>query len=358
MAMETPLRAEEEKLGATFAEYFGVALPENFGDPEGEYRAARASAALVDTNYHAIFALTGPDRARYLNALVTNHVAALAEAQGAIALLLTPQGRIQAELECYALADSLLVLGHASARERALAHLEKYIIMDDVTLDDATARFGSFSIEGPKAPAIVSEFRALEIGAMAEFAHAPARIGDAECRVIRRSRTGLPGAEFLVPRELLARSWAAALEIVKRHGGGPAGYAAVNTLRLEAGIPWFGADFGENQIPHQAALEATHVSFSKGCYTGQEIVERVRSQGHVQRKRVLLKFSGGGFPKPGTPLAAGDAEVGFVTSAARSPALGAAIGMGYVRREQTAPGTKLRWNGGQAEVIGKTAASS
>ena len=126
---------------------------------------------------------------------------------------------------------------------------------------------------------------------------------------------------------------------------------ALNTLRLEAGIPWFPQDFNDTVIPHEAALEDTHISFSKGCYTGQEIVERVRSRGHVNRQRVRLRFSPPeAVPAPGTKLAAAGAEVGAVTSAAYSPANGTAIGMGYVRREHGNPGDVLEFVGGTATV--------
>jgi folate-binding protein YgfZ len=129
------------------------------------------------------------------------------------------------------------------------------------------------------------------------------------------------------------------------------GMATLSALRLEAGIPWFPDDFNDTVIPHEATLEATHVSFTKGCYTGQEIVERVRSRGHVNRRRVLLTCSGEIAPAPGTKLrAAAEAEVGYVTSAAFSPASGKAIGMGYVRREHNASGSVLEFEGGTATV--------
>jgi folate-binding protein YgfZ len=126
--------------------------------------------------------------------------------------------------------------------------------------------------------------------------------------------------------------------------------ATLNALRLEAGIPWFPDDFNDTVIPHEATLEATHVSFTKGCYTGQEIVERVRSRGHVNRRRVLLNFSDATAPAPGTKLLAAGAEVGYITSAAFSPASGKVIGMGYVRREHNSPGSILEFQGGTATV--------
>ena len=125
--------------------------------PELRYRAAREAAAIFDSNWHTIVELTGPDRVRYLNAIVSGDVKSLGEGRGIFALLLTPQGHILAELEIYALPDKLLVLSHASVRERTVATLDKFIIMDDVTLSDVTERFGSLAIEGPRAGTVIAE---------------------------------------------------------------------------------------------------------------------------------------------------------------------------------------------------------
>jgi folate-binding protein YgfZ len=148
----------------------------------------------------------------------------------------------------------------------------------------------------------------------------------------------------------LAELWQVLLEIVKKHGGGPMGYAALSAQRLAQGVAWFGYDFGEKQIPHEAGLETTHISYTKGCYTGQEIVERVRSRGQVNRRRVELIFDGASAPPSGEVLTADGKEVGFVTRAAVPSFLECAIGMGYVRKDHHAPGTKLNWSGGTAVV--------
>src|ERR1700678_3489835 len=148
---ETPLIELEQAAGAKLATYHGCLLPETFSTFEDEYRAARESLAIFDTNWHAIIELSGPDRLRYLNAIVSNDVKTLKEGEGRFALLLNPQGRILAELEIYALAALLLTLSDASLRERTVQTLDKYIIMDDVTLNDASDKMGSFAIEGPQA---------------------------------------------------------------------------------------------------------------------------------------------------------------------------------------------------------------
>lgn len=362
MPIDIPLKSEHETLGAKFGEYFGCALPRDYGDAAPEYKFARESAGLIDTNYHAVISFTGQDRARYLNAMLTNNIRDLAPGRGNISLLLSPQGRILAEAETLALEDRLLVVSYAMIRERLVQTFDKFIIMDDVTLEDLTDRSGTLALEGPKAPNIVRELCDFDINSLPELSHAEKQIAGMICRIVKRSLGGVAGAEFITSRENLVMLWNLLLEAVRRHGGGPVGYEALNVLRLEAGIPWYGVDFDENQIPHQAALEKTHINFSKGCYTGQEIVERVRSRGHIQRQRVMLRFAGDAIPSAGEPLfavsAEGNAEVraelraevGFVTSAAKSPATGAAIGMGYVRHEQSAPGSKPTWRNGEAEV--------
>jgi folate-binding protein YgfZ len=351
MAIETPLRAENEALGATFGEYFGSALPDDYGDAAREYHFARESVGLIDEDYRAVISLTGADRARYLNAMLTNNIRDLAEGQGNLSLLLSPQGRILAEVATLAAADRLLAISHAMVRERLVSTLDKFIIMDDVALEDVTDRVGMVALEGPRAAEIVRELCGAEIASLAEFGHVETNFRGLPARVIRASHAGVPGAEFLVDRAHLSALWNLLLDAARRHGGGPVGYAALNVLRLEEGAPWFGVDFDDNQIPHQAALEATHINFSKGCYTGQEIVERVRSRGQVQRRRVMLRFAGDEIPRAGEPLFAGDAEIGHVTRAAKSPAMSAVIGMGYVKREQTDAGSRVTWRGGAAEVF-------
>jgi folate-binding protein YgfZ len=371
MAIETPLRAEHEKLGAHFvtkpAEYFDCVLPSNYGDALREYKFARESVALIDKNYRCVLSFTGKDRVRYLNAMLTGNIRDLAAGHGNISLLLNPQGRILAEVETLALDDRLLVISHAMIRERLVEAFEKFIIMDDVTMEDCTDKFGTLALEGPKAADSVCELCGVDLSALEEFAHAEQQIAGIPCRVIRTSNGGILGAEFLAPREDLVALWSALLDAARKHGGGPAGYEALNVLRLEEGVAWFGVDFDENQIPHQAALESTHISYTKGCYTGQEIVERVRSRGQIQRRRVMLRFEGDAVPRAGEPLFAPSAEkpaksaaensaqrgaeIGFVTRAARSPKFGAVIGMGYVRREQMDPGSKVKWSAGSAEVF-------
>jgi folate-binding protein YgfZ len=350
LIIETPLVEDHRRAGAQLAEFESCLLPRLFSNFDREYRAARETVALFDTNWRAIISVTGKDRVQYLHAITSNDIKSLADGRGTLALLLSPQGRILAELEVYAQPERLLVLTHASRRESGLGILRKYVIGSKVAIEDLTDRMGGFAVEGPRAATVIEEACGVSLAGLAERSIQDVTIDGVSCWLLPRSHFGELGAEIIAQRDSLAALWHKFLAAVRAQGGEPIGMTALNSLRLEAGVPWFPADFNEAMIPHEAALENTHTSFNKGCYTGQEIVERVRSRGHVNRKRVLLKFSTAAPPAPGTKLRAGDADVGSVTSAAYSPRSSAAIGMGYVRREQFAPGSVVEFDGGTAEV--------
>jgi aminomethyltransferase len=347
--METPLLAEHQARGAQLEEFSGCLLPRTFAGATEEYRAAREHVAIFDMNWQAIVTLAGRDRVKYLHAISTNNIKELSEGRGMPALLLTPQGRILAELEVYALPEKLLTLSHASVRERTVATLKKYILGSQVQLEDITDKMGSIGIGGPGAATVVAQISGLALSGFSELSIAEATIQGVACFLLKRSHWGSDGAEIIAPRENLGEVWKYLSAVVHAAGGQPIGMLAINMLRLEGQVPWFPADFSDSVIPHEAVLENTHISFNKGCYTGQEIVERVRSRGHVNKTRVSLRFSTAEPPAPGTKLLNAGAEVGTITSSAYSPQAGTAIGMGYLRRE--AADKTVDFEGGTANAF-------
>ena len=349
--MDSPLEQSRRHSAARLGTWFGCSLPDDFGDWLREYRFARDTVALIDKNFRAYLDFTGPDRVRYLNAILTNNIKDLKPNHGNVSLFLNPQGHIQAETETYALPDKLFCVSYAMIRDKLVSSLDKYIIMDDVTLTDQTDAYATLALEGPNAAAVVHELAGLDLQPLAELESREVSVGSIPCRLIKRSPGGIPGAEFLVSRQQVEPLWNLLSQAAKKHGGGPMGYTALNALRLEQGIPWFSYDFGEKQIPHEAGLQDSHISYTKGCYTGQEIVERVRSRGQVNRSRVALKFDTPELPAPNTPLLVEGKEFGYVTRSAFSPARNAFIGMGYVRREKTAPDSVLDVPSGTATVF-------
>ena len=351
MPIETPLLAQHRAAGATFAEYFGVLLPSRFADFQSEYSAASGAVALFDTNFRAIFSFSGPDAQRYLNALLTSNVRDLKPGAGTVGLLLTPQGHILAEVETFLLPDRNLAVSHAMARERTFSTFDKFIIMDDVTLEDVTPSTGTLDLIGPRAADVILEVARVNIGELPALAHVEAQIGSVACRIVRKTWLNFPAAMIIAPLDQLATLWQSLESCVRAHGGAPVGMEAVNSIRLEGGMPWFGHDFDDRNIPHEAGLEHSHISYEKGCYTGQEIVERVRSRGHANRRLTELQFLGTQTPAPGTKLLLEGKEIGTVSSAAFSPILGRPIGLGYLRRENSSLGVRMDADGTPAEVI-------
>jgi folate-binding protein YgfZ len=351
MPLETPLLDLHRSSGATIGEYFGTLLPSRFGDFGAEYAALRETVALVDTNFHAFYSFTGTDRQRYVNAILTSNVRDLKPGQGTAGLLLNPQGHILAEVETFAREESILASSHTMIRERTLSTFEKFIIMDDVTLEDVTDSTGTLDLVGPRAALVLSELGPRAFASLPVLAYQEVTVDQIPCHIVRRELAGAPAATLIASREHLPALWSELAERVRMHSGAPAGMAALNSIRLECGIPWFGQDYDDKQIPHEAGLEHSHINYEKGCYTGQEIVERVRSRGHVNRRLTELRFFAAEGPNLGTKLLSDGNEIGTVTSSAFSPRLGQPIGLGYLRREHSAIGTRLDASGIPAEVI-------
>jgi len=330
---------------------FDCMLPEWFEDPAAEYRCARETVALFDVNYYSVVRFTGPDHKRYLNAVLTNDIQSLRAGAWNSSLLLNPQGHILAEIDVLAEPERMTAVFHRMVHTGTIEILEKYIIMDDVTLEDVTQSVASFALLGPAADGVLAELGVPDVQAMPANTHSEVMLGAAKVHLVKHTMEGLPFLRLFTERERAWELWQQLREVVRAKNGAPCGYQAWNALRLEAGVPWFGYDFSDKYIPHEAALENTHVSLSKGCYTGQEIVERVRSRGHVNRRRVGLEFGGTAVPEAGTSLFADGKEAGNVTSAAHSYLLGRPIGMGYVRRDALQPRARLESASGIAQVI-------
>src|SRR5260370_1883596 len=193
-SLNTPLAAVHLAAGAKMGVWFGCALPDYFGDAAAEFRHARELVALIDKNYRAYLSFTGPDRVRYLNAILTNNIKDLAVGHGIVSLLLNPQGHILAEIETYAFADRLFCVSFAVIRDRLIEWLDKYIIMDDVTLTDETPRYGTLALEGPKAAALVKEVSGVDVTKFEELSLHAGTVGSLPCRLVKRSPRRTPRA--------------------------------------------------------------------------------------------------------------------------------------------------------------------
>lgn len=338
--MQTPLAAWHAAHGTVLVDDRGVELPERFTTSDEEYRAVRERAGLIDLSFRSHVRMTGDDRVGFLQGMISNDVKALKPGGGCAATLLTEQGRIVADLRVYALESCFLLDVDARIAGKLMETLSRFIIADDVEMEDLGPTHTTLSLQGPLAGRVLGA-AAGPVALAKEFSHDEVMIADTPVRAIRASDTGEEGYELLVSTSQATSVWQRLLEVGAPLGLQPVGHTALNILRIEAGILWYGLDMDEGRIVLEVGFEQA-ISFKKGCYLGQEVVERVTARGQVNRKLSGLIVHGNELPQPGEKLLHDAHEVGWITSVAYSPRLQSPIALGYVRREQWAAGTQLR----------------
>ncbi len=301
------------------------------------------TARLTALPSRGVISVRGDDRQRWLDGMLTCNVKKLAPGGGAHGLLLTPQGRIVGELHVLHRGDVLWLETEASAIAGAIARLEKFVIADDVALEDVSAAWARLALEGDGAAATFERLA----GAAPAAPHgvASATLAGVELVVARFGFTHTDALQLFVPRagEAAVR---AALEAA---GAEAASAEAFELRRVEAGTPWLGRELDESVLPAEAGLDGVAVSLDKGCYTGQEVVARMRSRGRLSHRLVGLRFAGDALPAPRSALLGERGEVGNVTSAVRSPRFGA-IGLGFVQAAVAEPGAVLRVGESEARI--------
>lgn len=338
------LHEAHEALGGRFAVLGGEEIVSDYGDPAAEYRALRSAVGVFDLGFRGRLCLTGSDRVRLLNGQVTNDIRSLPVWSGCPAVFCSPKGRLVADVHVFALAEELLLDFEPGLVDALKARLEHHIVAEDVQVVDVRPYYGVLSVQGPRAEAVVQGLElvdALPEAAYGVVHRSHATLGD--LYVIRRSRAGLPGFDLFIPTDALAAVLDKVVAAARDCGGGLAGFEALDRVRFESGIPRFPVDMDETNLPPEAGLESTHINYSKGCYTGQETIARLRTYGQVVKRLSGLRLPGdlGTLPPKGTKLFREGREVGHLTSARHSDAPGPVQALGYVRREAVAPGTAL-----------------
>ena len=305
-------------------------------DPQS-YAALHERAAWIDLSGRGKIRATGEDRARLLHSMTTGHIQDLLPGSGCYTFFLTAQGRIIADANIFCMPDYLLIDTEPETRQRVLEHLDKFIIADDVLLHDFTDDYGTINIEGPQAESVLRRFDV-------PTAHLPYSFAEwSHCEVAHVSYTGQPGYSFIFPVEQRD----SVLAHLTGAGVPHADIATADVVRLENGRPRYGVDIGEMTLPQETQIGSA-VHPSKGCYIGQEIVERVRSRGHVNKLLSSLEIQASEAPTPGTKVEVDGKEVGTITSAAYSPGRSKVVALAILRAE--ALGSPLTVDGASASV--------
>ncbi len=286
------------------------------------YEALRNRAAVIDLSARGKIRVTGEDRARLLHAMSTNHVQDLAPNHALYAFFLNDKGRILSDAYIYNLGDSLFLDTEPEAKAKLFEHLDRYIIADDATLEDEADSLAAIGIEGPKS---------LDIATQLELPVAGANLGIEQFGggfTVRVTATGAQGFRLFIPvadkEDFIAR-----LQAV---GAVSASAEEARIVRLENGVPRYGEEITERYLAQETQLDRA-LHFYKGCYLGQEIVERVRSRGQVHRLLTPVRIVIPTPPPPGTKLTANGVDVAEIASAVYSPALNEVVGLAYVRTE-------------------------
>jgi folate-binding protein YgfZ len=308
--VRTPLFAVHGAHGATFTELDGHLVPERWSTPEREAEAGRSSAALFDLTRSAVLELVGPDARRFSNGMFTNNVRALPVGGGNRSCMVDEKARIQGILDLYCVEEErfLAVLEGVTA-EAFEARYGKYIIFDDVELIDRSAALRLLALQGPAAAEVLAR-----AGLPVPGSGRCVRVE--ELIVASCSRSVAGGFDLLVPEEALQPTWQALLA----SGGVPAGSVAQEILRVEAGIARWPVDMGERALLHEMRLVERCAAFDKGCYIGQEIINRIDVMGQVKQKLWGLDLHEDAWPPPGAEVKVGDTLVGVVRSGAREGA--------------------------------------
>lgn len=288
-----------------------------------QFAALTAGVGVAELPGRTLLEIRGQDRVTFLHAFCTNNIKALQPGQTCEVFITSPQGKTLGHglVTCYA--DHLLLNTSPGQAAGLIKHFDRYLISEDVQFVDRSADLGVLLVAGPRAADLLKDVAGAQ----------PTPYVASGFFVLH------PAGDGSVRDALIAQ------------GAVPCGEEAVEAARIAAGFPLFGRDITEDNLPQEVGRDAQAISFTKGCYLGQETVARLDALGHVNKKLVGLKFAATEPPPAGTPLLAGEKEVGRVTSAAMSPDGSSALALGYVRSLHAKPGTALQSPTGSAEVI-------
>jgi len=310
-------------------------------DLELHYGYLRRSAGVLDMSSRSRVCVTGTDRQRFINGQVTNNVKDLEAGQGCYAALVTAKGKMQSDLFIYRLPDELLLDFEPGLTAAVTERLERYVIADDVQVVDVGPLYGMLTVQGPRSADVVRAVGA-EPPLVALNSTRWESTG-AEVYCMNNARGTASGFDVFVPIEQAGAMRERLIEAAVKVEGGASSIEALEIVRVESGIPKFGVDMDETNLASEAGIEARAISYSKGCYIGQEVISRIRAFGQVAKslRGLRLPTELSRLPQKGDKLFHDGKEVGYVTSSCRSQALQLNVALGYVRREHNSSGTEL-----------------
>ena len=343
----TPLQQAHQKLNAAFSEVAGWAIPEHFGNVAAEYEVARTGAAIADASHRGRIVARGKDTLDLLNRLSTNLVDPLPPDAGQTTVITTGKGRVVDWITVLPWGDDVLLLTAPERRTEVAEWTDMFTFDEDTTLEDVTDSTAMLSILGPSAESLVEQLLGVSVATLPELGCVDVPWQHASVIVARTAPAGQPGFDVFVPAAKAEALWDAAVEL----GAVPIGRQALEALRIEARVPQWGSEFTEDNNPLESGL-LNEVSWTKGCYTGQEVVARLYNYHRIQRFMVSVDLPAVDACPPGVALMADGSVVGRITSVSPIEHDGMQAALATVRSGHAAAGNTLHvGESGPAVVI-------
>lgn len=305
---------------------------------EKEYAAVRASAGLFTLRDYGKIAIRGKDRVKFLQGITSNDISTLKEGSSLYTIFPTVKGKIASEGVVWAFSDFLLVILRPDLRDKTLGLLKKFKIGSDAQLEDVTEQFALYSIQGPRSAEILATGFLQPLAELQPFHFATFLLNTVPIRVIRNDWSGETGFDLLIPAANRDQVIAKLLALGSSMGLLSAGAETFETVRVESGMPLYGYELSEEVLPQEAGLESKAISYTKGCYIGQETIARLHYLGHANRALTGI-LSDQTILAKGDTIHSGEKHVGLITSSLFSPFLQRVISLGYLNRQFIAAGT-------------------
>lgn len=351
---QSPLQEFHKRLGAEMKERDGCQVPASFGDELFEYANVRErGAGVVDLSRRGRFQLKGSEVVQFLNGLITNDMKTLAENQWMSAIFPNVQGRLLAYVRVVRIRNAFLIDTEATTHDTVLKTIERFTLAGDFHVADITKQTAMLSVQGKQAAEIVGKVLDKSLSELSGNGVVVIAWQQQSLTVLRASHTAEDGFDIIAGADQAAVLW----EALTNAGARPIGYEALERLRIEAGVPRYGVDMDETNVVTETGLDEA-VSYTKGCYIGQEIIARIKYRGHVAKKLVGLAFDRALKVEMNNEpriKSVDDKEIGRITSVTLSPHLGFTIALGYVKYDYLAAGTEVRVTSAGGDLHAKVA---
>jgi len=344
---KSPLYEAQKKLGASFQIYQDREMVARYSNSTNEHLSVRATGGVIDNFNCGAIKVSGGEAVQFLNGLVTNDVKHLESGKGMRAAFLTGHGKVKALCRVFNLGNEYLIINDPQTHEEVFKYVFPFSYAGDFKVEDVSDQYRAISIQGPKSQLVMKEICFEPVPALAEHDSFETLIAGHSGLVARASHTGELGFDIFVPTSQLNDVWDFALLKGEFHSVAPFGFEALNTLRIEAGIPVYGVDIDETNMMLETGLQDA-VSFTKGCYTGQEAVAMATYRGHVSKRLSGVAIAGDIVPSPKDIVQQSGKEIGFVSSAILSPTLSSVVALAYIKYGFLEPGNAVEITSGAA----------